>query len=105
MIQGTIIRGTTPKHDFELPYPIELVNDIRIIYGQKKQPVVIKRIEDCQMADGIVSVALTEQDTLAFNASKQIEIELKVKLTNGKVVRNEDPIILRVIDTCDNEVM
>ena len=33
MLDGTIIRGTTPEHEFELPYPIELVSDFRVVYG------------------------------------------------------------------------
>jgi hypothetical protein len=33
MLQGSIIRGTTPLHSFELLYPIEIIDDIRVIYG------------------------------------------------------------------------
>jgi hypothetical protein len=33
MIQGYVIRGTTPTHEFEIPYPIDIVKNIRIIYA------------------------------------------------------------------------
>jgi hypothetical protein len=33
MIHGLVIRGTTPEHEFELPYPVEMVEDIRVVYG------------------------------------------------------------------------
>jgi hypothetical protein len=33
MIDGIVIRGTTPIHEFEIPYPIEIVKNIRITYA------------------------------------------------------------------------
>jgi hypothetical protein len=33
MIQGYVIRGTTPTHEFEIPYPIDIVKNIRITYA------------------------------------------------------------------------
>jgi hypothetical protein len=33
MLNGVIIRGTNPEHEFELPYSLELIKNIRVIYG------------------------------------------------------------------------
>jgi hypothetical protein len=39
-----------------------------------------------------------------FVSFQNVFIEIKIKLKNGEVVRNEEPILLRVIDTVDEEV-
>jgi hypothetical protein len=40
-----------------------------------------------------------------FAPDKLLCIEIKIKLTNGEVVRTDDPVVLRVVDTMDEEVM
>lgn len=105
MIHGIVIRGTTPKHDFELPYVKELIKDLRITYGQNKKALFTKTIEECQFSEGKVSVTLTQEETYLFNPNKKLYIEIRIKLFNDEIVRTEDPIILRVLDTMDEEVM
>lgn len=105
MVQGIVIRGTTPTHEFELPYPIALVDDIRVVYGQNKKAIIVKTINDCTLTEGQISISLTQEETFLFSASKKVEIELRIKLANGKVVRTEEPIILRVIDSMSDEVI
>jgi hypothetical protein len=48
MLDGFVIRGTTPTHDFDLPYAKELINDIRITYGQGGKPILTKTKSSCQ---------------------------------------------------------
>jgi hypothetical protein len=105
MVQGIVIRGTTPTHEFELPYPIALVDDIRVVYGQNKKAIIVKTINDCTLTEGQISISLTQEETFLFSASKKLEIELRIKLANGKVVRTEEPIILRVIGSMSDEVI
>lgn len=105
MLQGAIIRGTTPEHEFDLPYPVEMVQDIHVTYGQKGKPVFTKTIKDCTITEGKIAVSLTQEDTFLFIPNKNLCVEVRIKLSNGKVVRTEDPIVLRVIDTMDEEVM
>lgn len=105
MVQGIVIRGTTPTHEFELPYPIALVDDIRVVYGQNKKAIIVKTINDCTLTEGQISISLTQEETFLFSASKKLEIELRIKLVNGKVVRTEEPIILRVVDSMSDEVI
>ena len=105
MIQGIVIRGTTPTHEFELPYPLAMVDDIRVVYGQNKKAIFTKSKEDCKLTEGQISVSLIQEETFLFSPHKKLEIELRIKLTNGKVVRTEEPIILRVIDSMSDEVI
>lgn len=105
MIQGTVIRGTTPTHEFELPYPRELIEDIRVVYGQGGKAIFTKSGYQCTFSEGKLSVDLIQEETFLFSPLKKLEIEIRIKLTNGKVVRTEEPIVLRVIDTMSNEVI
>lgn len=105
MLQGIVIRGTTPQHEFDLPYPEEMVQDIRITYGQKGKRLFTKTKDECEITEGKIAVSLTQEETFLFVPKKNLNVEVRIKLTNGKVVRTEDPIVLRVIDTMDEEVM
>lgn len=105
MLQGIVIRGTTPLHEFELPFPLEIIKDIRVIYGQNNKPLFIKTKNECSLQEGKFSVRLTQEDTFSLNARKKLYIEIRIKATDGQVLRTEDPIILRVLDTMDEEVM
>ena len=105
MIQGTLLRGTTPTHEFELPYPIELIEDVRVVYGQNNKAILTKTKQDCEFEDGKLSVSLIQEETFLLSPRKTVEIQLRIKLTNGKVVRTEEPIFLRVIDSLSEEVM
>ena len=51
MLDGFVIRGTTPEHEFELPYSKEIISDIRITYGQGKKALFTKTLQDCQIRD------------------------------------------------------
>ena len=114
MLHGVIIRGTNPEHEFELPYPAGTIDDVRVIYGQNGKSVLKKTLklnpEECLLTpidelNSKVIVRLAENETYLISASRPLDIEIRVKLNNGKIVRSEDLISLRVIDTMDNEVM
>lgn len=105
MLQGVVIRGTTPEHKFEIPYDVSLVKNIRVTYGQNGTVHFTKTLSECKLENGELSVQLTQEETFQFIASKKLNIEIRILLTNNKVVRTEDPIVLKVIDTIDTEVM
>lgn len=105
MIHGIVIRGTTPKHDFDLPYSKDLIRDLRITYGQNKKALFTKTINECEFEEGKVSVRLAQEETYLLNPNKKLFIEIRIKLFNDEIVSTEDPIILRVLDTMDEEVM
>jgi hypothetical protein len=48
---------------------------------------------------------LIQEETFLFVPNKHLNIEIRIKLINGKVVRTEEPIILRVIDSMSDEVI
>lgn len=105
MYHGTVICGTTPEHEFELPYPADAINKIRIVYGQKNKPIFTKTEKDCKFIDGKALVNLSQKETFMFSAGKPVCIEIRIKLVDGSVVRSEEPILLEVIDSMDKEVI
>ena len=105
MIDGTIIRGTTPHHEFELPYAAELVSQIEITYGQKGKPLFTKTKQHCRFENNVVSVDLTQQETFSFIPNKRANVEIRVKNIDGRVIRSEEPIVLRVVDNMSSEVL
>ena len=105
MVQGVVIRGSTPTHDIELPFPSDCVGDIRITYGQKNKPVFTKTMPDCIFSNNYVSVVLSQEETFQFVPLKNVEIEIRVNFKNGAVTQTEEPITLRVVDSMNTEVM
>jgi hypothetical protein len=114
MLHGVIIRGTNPEHEFALPCPAGIIDDVRVIYGQNSKSVLKKTLklnpEECLLEsidelNSKVIVRLTENETYSISASRPLDIEIRVKLNDGKIVRSEELISLRVLDTMDNEVM
>ena len=100
---------------FDIYYAYVGINNIQTINKNAgKNPVVVDRElidfllyckELCTITEGKIAVSLTQEDTFLFIPNKNLCVEVRIKLSNGKVVRTEDPIVLRVIDTMDEEVM
>jgi hypothetical protein len=105
MLQGMVIRGTTPKHEFDLPYPLETVKDLRITYGQGKKIIFVKDINDCTVTEGKITLYLTQEETLSFIPNKRLYIEVRIQLIDNQIVQAEEPIALRVVDTMNEEVI
>ena len=105
MLYGAVTRGTTPKHEFELPFPASFVKDLRITYSQKGNVIFSRTLDDCQLVDNILSIQLTQEDTFQLSHNKLLEIEIRALLIDGQVVSGGEPIKLKVIDTINNEVL
>lgn len=73
-----MIRGTTPKHTFTLPFSTESVASIRILYRQNKQLILTKTGEDVVLTGNTAEVTLTQEDTLAFTSGHKVEIQVRV---------------------------
>lgn len=97
-------RGTTPTHEFELPFETNAIKKIIITYAQRDEIVLEKKTEDCEMDGMIVSVTLTQEETLCFDSSKHVKIQAKILLLNGKVLVS-NKITKPISDVLNEEVM
>lgn len=99
-----MIRGTTPKHTFTIPFDTSTITDVRITYGQEDTVLFTKKMADCVLEGKTISVTLTQEETLKFDASKLAQIQLKVKTNNGDVL-STDILVVYVGKCLDTEVM
>lgn len=93
-------RGTTPTHIFTLPFDTGMVANVRITYTQNGRVVLNKTKEDASLIGKTITLKLTQADTLSFSDRSNVEIQLKVKTTEGKVLVSDiwNVCPLRVLD-------
>lgn len=99
-----IIRGTTPTHEFEIPFDTSYIKDVVITYSQESNDDLVKYKTDCTFTENKVIVKLTQEDTLSFDSTQRLSAEVKILAYNGEVVIG-DKIYFAVIDTNNEEVL
>ena len=77
-----MIQGTTPTHTFQVPIDTEIIESVRIVYGQNDAVVLTKEKVDCDFGDNQISVKLTQEETFKFDENIPVDIQIRV-LTNG----------------------
>ena len=99
-----MIRGTTPTHIFRLPFSVLTIKDVRIIYAQKDEQILVKETADCSLEGNQISVTLTQEETFKFDCSKCVQIQLRVLTTGGQALASQIKHI--DVEKClDSEVM
>lgn len=93
-----MIRGTTPRHVFRLPFSSDNVKMARVSYAQDGETVFTKTETACSIENDAVTVTLTQEDTLKFKPRRQVEIQLKVLTTSGEVLATR-PFLVQ-LDNC-----
>lgn len=84
-----IIRGTTPTHTFSLPFDVDMIKEVRVIYAQDDQIVFVKNTKDCTLANNTVTVKLTQENTFALDCKKYVEIQVRVLTVDGDALVSE----------------
>ena len=99
-----MIRGTTPKHTFVLPFNTDTIAKARVVYSQTGRPVLIKEHEDLVLEGNTVEVHLTQQETLDFFCGKDVLVQVRVLTQTGEAMASD---IQRVdVGRClDDEVL
>lgn len=97
-------RGTTPTHTFTLPIDTALLKTVRVIYAQMGRVILVKTGDDLTLDGYEIRTTLTQPDTLAFNCSKPVEIQVRA-LSKFDEAMNGD-IIQVPVDRClEDEVL
>lgn len=104
-------RGTTPTHRFILPFDIPEDAIVRVVYAQCDKVLIEKDISQCSIDKNIITVKLTDSDTLKFNCKRFLykgelkkwdaEIQIGVKAADGTKVWS-DTLTVKV-DKCLKE--
>ena len=82
-------RGTTPTLTFTLPFEVEQISKISLVFFQSHKLVFEKTKEDFTFEGNNLILKLTEKETLQFNASSNpVEMQFRV-LVNGDVIASK----------------
>ena len=96
-------RATTPTHAFKLPFEANMLKEIRITYAQGDTIVLEKTEADCTLSGNTVSLMLTQEETLLFNAER-VNIQMRVLTTDGVVMASNKKSVI-VQDVLNEEVL
>lgn len=99
-----IRRGTTPMHKFTLPFEVECVEELAIIYKQGGRQVLRRTQDNCEMENTHITTQLTQEETFAFVAGQAAEIQVRV-LTQGGDVLGSEIIRVPVLPCLEDEVL
>ena len=84
-----MIRGTTPRHIFTLPFDVESIATLRVIYRQDKKIILTKTDSDVLLSGNSVEVLLSQEDTLSFRSGYPVEIQLRVLLQDETAMASD----------------
>lgn len=85
----SVIRGTTPTLSFKIPFGTELLAEGYITLAQNNEEVLSKQLCDCNLKDDIISVRLTQTETLELNSDCTTQIQLRVRTVEGEALASQ----------------
>ena len=99
-----MIKGTTPKHTFVLPFDTILVKQARVSYGQYNKEVLCKKVSDCEIEGNQISCTLTQEETFKFDHKIPLQIQVRIQTQDGSVI-SSDIITADVDESLNQEVL
>lgn len=78
-----MIRYTTPTLTFKLPFESSYLV-VAYITIEQRNAVVEKSLEECELGEKSISVALTQEDTSKLASNTNTFVQLRCKGTDGK---------------------
>ena len=83
-----MIRGTTPKLEFTLPFDTSLIAEMYITLKQNGTTILEKTLSDCNCSGTSVSLTLTQEDTLKLEQKPHSdgEMQIRVRTTAGEAL-------------------
>ena len=62
------------------------LSDGRVTFEQRDKIIVDKKLSECEFSNGSILVTLTQEETLKFDASSNVNVQCKFKDSSGVVV-------------------
>lgn len=81
-----MIRGTTPRLEFALPFDTEMIQEAYITFAHKRNVVFEKTLSECTCEGEKIVLKLTQKDTLALMSESVVEIQIRVLTTHGEAL-------------------
>ena len=97
-------RGTTPTHNFTLPFNTDVIKSCRVVYSQDGNVKLVKETEDVTLNENIITLTLTQEETFAFECTKYVDIQVRVLTLDGESLASEITRV-PVLKCLDEEVL
>jgi len=78
-----MIRGTTPTLKFGIPFASALVEVLYVTFNQDGQTILEKDINSVQLTNKEITAMLTQADTLKFKEDEIVEMQVRIRTTDG----------------------
>lgn len=88
-----MIRGTTPKLCFKLPFDTNILKECFITFNQNNKIILEKTLKDCLKKSNSLYINLTQEETLSFATNNNIKIQLRAKTIDGNVIASNIIIV------------
>ncbi len=84
-----MIRGTTPTFTFTADMDCEQIDKLDVSFAQRDEVVLSKGLADCVISGNEITVNLTEEETLLFDARKNpVRIQLRAGIGETRIASN-----------------
>lgn len=84
-----MIRGTTPKLEFTLPFNTSEITEAFVTLAQNDVVLVDKALTDCECDERKLSVRLTQEETLKLSCDCKTDIQVRVRTKAGDALASE----------------
>lgn len=74
---------------FTLPFSVDLVECAFVTLSQNELVIVDKPMEECTCSDNVISVKLTQEETLRLDCKCKTEIQVRVKTKTGDALASK----------------
>ena len=81
-----MIRGTTSTLQFAFPFELNNVAELWVTLKQDNNIVLDKTLVDCELDGSVLTLRLTQQDTLKLNAFLPVAIQIRIRTNDGNAV-------------------
>ena len=94
-----MIRGTTPKLEFTLPFDTGILAEAWITLSQNGEEVITKTLTECACKGRMLTVQLTQEDTLSFRAEIATEIQIRARTVRGEA------LVSNIYEECTEKIL
>ena len=81
-----MVRGTTPALRSEFPFELTNVAELWVTLKPDNNIVLDKELADCECDGAILTLRLTQQETLKLNAFMPVAIQIRMRTNDGNAV-------------------
>ena len=92
-------RGTTPVNTFEVDVDLRNAEVVYLTYKQGNKTILEKTKEELTITENEVSIRLTQEETLAFKTTQNVEIQFRARFPD------EDAIKSNIINTTAERIL